>query len=83
MDYNLLFQKLKHKYVPELKDREVFLVKKKQRWFMVAPFVNNKVYYNEDIMKRCNPKARDAALVHELIHKLQAWRMNFFIVYKV
>ncbi len=44
---------------------------------MTAYPLNNYIYYNESIMKKCNPKARDAALIHELYHKLQFGRMSF------
>ena len=76
MDYNKLLQELKQKHFPELKNREIILKKRDQKNFMTAYPLNNYIYYNETIMKKCNPKARDAALIHELYHKLQFGRMN-------
>lgn len=76
MDYNILFQKLKTKYFPELKGKSIILKKRKQNYFMIASPLNKYVFYNEKIMKKCNPKAREAALIHELYHKLQFSRMN-------
>jgi hypothetical protein len=77
MNYNKRFQELKRKYFPELKDRQIIFEKANQKVFMKAFPLNNKVYYNEQTMKNCPSKARDAAFVHELFHKLQFYRMNF------
>ncbi len=77
MDYNAILQELKRKHFPELKNKEVILKKRNQKPFMVAFPLSKYIFYNEKIMKKCNPKARSAGFIHELYHKLQFCRMNF------
>ncbi len=68
------FLQLRNKYYPKLKHVE--LKKRNQNYFMIAPPFSKYVYYNAEIMKKCNPKARDAAFVHELYHKQQFAQYN-------
>jgi len=78
MDYNKKLQELKQKYFPELNGYVVILKRREnQKSFMGAYPLNEYIYYNEEIMKNCNPKARDSAFIHELYHKLQFFRMAF------
>ena len=74
MTFEKRFLQLRNKYYPKLKHIE--LKKRKQDYFMIAPPFSKHVYYNETIIKKCNPKARDAAFIHELYHKQQFARYN-------
>lgn len=79
MDYDKILQKLKKKHFPELKHKEIILKKRDQPYFMFAHPLSKYIFYNKKIMDMCNPQARDAALIHELYHKLQFGRMNFLM----
>lgn len=80
MDYNLLLEKLKNDNYPELKDIIVKLKPSKilGKTFMITlPFSKN-IFYNEKIIKKCNDRALNAVLLHELYHIMQFKRLNFF-----
>ena len=49
MNYNKRFQELKRKYFPEFKNKEIVLEKAKQKVFMKAFPLNNKVYFNKKL----------------------------------
>ena len=44
---------------------------------ITLPF-SKTIFYNENIIKKCNEKALKAVLVHELFHILQFKRLNIF-----
>jgi hypothetical protein len=79
MDYNLLLEKLKNDNYPELKETDIELKSTKilGKTFMITlPFSKN-IFYNEKIIKKCNTKALNAVLLHELYHIIQFKRLNF------
>lgn len=80
MDYNLLLQNLKDEHYQELKDIKVKLkpLRILRKAFMITlPFSTN-IFYNKNILRKCNEKALKAVLMHELYHLTQFKRLNFF-----
>ncbi|MAG78220.1 hypothetical protein CL616_02525 [archaeon] len=88
MDYNKLFQKLKNKHYPELEHYHIEFKEKNQKAFMdshnfsIRDILNrhklHPVTYNKETIKKSPKKATEGAIIHELAHKIQALRSNFF-----
>jgi len=76
--YNKLLQSLKNEYFPELKDIKINIkpLRILKKVFMITlPFSKN-IFYNKEIIKKCNDKVLKAVFVHELYHILQFQRLN-------
>jgi hypothetical protein len=80
VDCNLLLKNLKDEYFDELKNAKIELkpLRILKKIFMIAlPFSKN-IYYNRMVLEKCNDLALKAVLVHELYHRVQFQKLNFF-----
>ena len=86
MSYAKIFKEVKNKHFPELKEYKISFKQKRQKVFMnsnifsMKDFLKQKelspITYNKEILKQTPKKAVEAAIAHELCHKLQGLDSN-------
>jgi len=78
--YNSLLKELKEKYFPELDDTNIKIkpLRILKKVFMITLPFSKTIFYNIEVIKKCNDRVLKAVLIHELYHRIQFKKLNIF-----